>query len=144
MVLTEEERRIRHRARCKRYREQNKEKCAAYGATWRDNNREKVKEDSKKYYQANREKAIKRMTEYAKTPKGKKVRAIARWKIRGVISNDYDKLYENYMNTKCCENCDQEFGPHGTPENNWRCLDHCHVTGEFRQVLCNMCNILRG
>ena len=142
--LSDDEKKERHNAQCKRYRENNKEKCKEYAKEWRENNRQSARDSAKKYYESNREQLIQKMLVYAKTPTGKKSRVIARWRMRGVVSNDFDKLYDQYSNTKECENCEQEFGPQGNPANNWKCLDHCHVSGEFRQVLCNMCNLLRG
>ena len=48
-----------------------------------------------------------------------------------------------YINTTNCEECNIELieGRYG---NNKKCLDHCHKTGEFRNVLCQTCNVRRG
>ena len=66
-------------------------------------------------------------------------RRIAKWIKRGVIHDDYKALYQNYINTKYCDKCNVELvsGIYGA---NKRCLDHSHITGEFRNVLCNTCN----
>ncbi len=56
------------------------------------------------------------------------------WKRRGVIGN-LDELYEKYMNTLNCEKCNLLF-----IETKYKCLDHNHITGEFRFILCKNCN----
>ena len=115
----------------KEYRKANKEKQKEY--------REKAKEYQKDYRENNKEKAKEYNKEYRKTEVGIKSQRISKWKQRDVISDDYDKLYEMYMNTNNCEECNIELieGRYG---NNRKCLDHCHKTGEFRNVLCNGCN----
>ena len=62
-------------------------------------------------------------------------RAIYNWKKRGLIYDDYDALYEVYINTMECQHCESEF-----TKNNKRCLDHDHTTGIFRKIVCNRCN----
>ena len=72
---------------------------------------------------------------YSQTPSGLKSHRISKWKQRGVKCDDFDKLYELYLNTNNCDVCKKEF------ENTYdRCLDHNHTTGEFRQILCRRCN----
>ena len=79
---------------------------------------------------------------YKKTPTGKKNNTIADWKIKGIISDNYSNIYDRYINTFFCDNCEQELiGGRGL--SNHRHLDHNHETGLFRNVLCGSCNILR-
>ena len=77
--------------------------------------------------------------EYNNTENGKKCNRICTWKRLGVICEDWDALYDKYINTWNCENCDVELieGKYG---NNARHLDHDHETGLFRAVLCKHCN----
>ena len=116
----------------KQYYLDNLEKIKQY----RKDNEEKIKIQKAEYYQNNREKIEK----YKKTGKGLKINRISGWKIRGLISEDYDKIYERYILTKECDNCgillDED-------NNTKKCMDHCHTTGEFRNILCNLCNINR-
>ena len=75
---------------------------------------------------------------YQKTPKGKKVRSISSWKGQGLI-DDYDYVYEKYINSTHCECCGNEY------KNAMdKHMDDCHHTGKFRNVLCRNCNQLRG
>ena len=121
----------------------SKEEREKYQKEYQQKNKEKIAETQKEYYEANKEKLIKQTKEYRETEKGKKIKSISKWKSRGVISDNFDELYDKYINTKKCENCDIEFID-GDVSMNKRCLDHDHLTGQFRNVLCNTCNIARG
>ncbi len=123
----------------KEYYKNNKEKRKEYYEA----NKQYYKEKDKKYYEANKEKIKEKIKQYRQTEAGIKSLRIDNWKYRGVISEDYDELYEMYINTTNCEECNVELieGSHG---NNKRCLDHCHKTGKFRNVLCHTCNVKRG
>ena len=128
----------------KEWRQENKERLSEYNKEYYQSNKERVIEQSKKYYQDNKqyikERSREYEKEYRKTENGKKCNRIVNWKQRGVICDDWDALYDKYINTANCENCDVELieGLHG---NNRRCLNHCHETGLFRAVLCHKCNI---
>ena len=135
MVLTEEERKARKKEYMKQYRQKNKEKIKQINDEWRENNKDKCKGYSNKYKQNNKDKIKEYNKQYYQTPQGKKCDMINHWKFRGVIG-DFDKLYEKYINTTNCEVCNTTF-----TDKNVRCLDHDHDTGEFRNVLCNACNV---
>ena len=98
-------------------------------------NKEKVSEFMKQYYQANSEKIKEQKKQYYNTPNGRKNYIINGWKQIGVINDDFDLLYEKYVNTNNCDVCKNEFN--GTRN---RQLDHDHETGLFRQILCQSCN----
>jgi len=106
---------------------------------------EKGKEVRQKYNQKYRqsEKAKEAKQKYNQTEKGKKANRIYAWKQMKVICDDWDALYEYYVNCWECENCGVEL-IEGNYGNNKKCLDHCHITGLFRNVLCHSCNLLRG
>jgi len=79
------------------------------------------------------------MKEYRQTPKGKKYNTIKNWKSRGLIS-DYEKIYQRYLNTTNCDLCNIELCQ-GNKGSNRKCMEHNHITGEFRNVVCHSCNI---
>jgi len=139
----------------KQYRKDNKEKIKIQKAEYYQKNKEKIKEYQKEYmkeynkeYYLNNKEKFKQyqednkeyIKEYRKTDKGLKINRLSSWRSRGLISEDYDKIYERYILTKECDNCgivlDED-------NNTKKCMDHCHITGEFRNILCNLCNVNR-
>ena len=120
--LTEEQKQA-HKDKCKQYHQNNLDRAKEY--------RELTKEKKKEY-----------MKEYRKTDAYKKSYRITNWKKSGVKSDDFNSLYEHYLNCKNCENCNVEL-QNGNVKNK-KCLDHDHETGLFRNIICNRCNVIRG
>ena len=124
----------------KKYREANKEKLKEKEKKYKEANKQKIKEQKKEYYEKNKQKIIERVKEYYQTDNGKKSHRIAVWKSIGVKSDDYDALYEKYINTNECELCSISIIS-GKGLTGKKHLDHCHMTGEFRNILCGDCNV---
>ena len=66
---------------------------------------------------------------------------IHNWITSGLILREgetYKGIYSFVRSVDNCQLCSVKF----TDEvnNEWRCMDHSHETGFFRQVLCNKCN----
>ena len=96
------------------------------------------KEQKKEYYLKNKDKFKEyrlinkdKFKEYKQSEKGKKSNTISKWKLRGLIHDNYDELYDRYINSKKCELCNKEY-----TKKNKRCLDHSHITF----LVCNNCN----
>ena len=113
-------------AQRKVYVETHKEACDEYMIQYRINNKEEMKERRK----------IRNKTE-----KGKKSVKITTWKGRGLLG-DYEMIYKIYQSTKFCDDCAFELETGDT--RYVKCMDHSHVTGEFRGVVCKGCNNRRG
>lgn len=72
---------------------------------------------------------------YGQTEKGRRSNIIGLWKFRGVVG-DLHHLYDNfYINETHCWVCSSEF-----KNSKDRCMDHDHITGDFRQTICQRCN----
>ena len=118
---------------------------------WYQKNKEKKIEYQKEYYHKNKEKRKEynrknkdKIKQYYQSSTGKKSSRINNWKSRNIIHQNYDELYEKYINTEYCELCNIQLTIDKIRTPTTRCLDHCHSTGEFRNILCNSCNVKRG
>tara|TARA_R110001592_G_scaffold11061_2_gene55612 strand:- start:321 stop:662 length:342 start_codon:yes stop_codon:yes gene_type:complete len=99
-----------------------------------DRKTELARERRRRYREKHPEKVKAQIAKYQQTEVGIKNLRMNKWRLRGVINVD-NEMYENYINTTCCDWCKNEF-----KDSSDRCLDHNHTTGEFRQVLCRSCN----
>lgn len=109
----------------KKYRENNKQKILEQNKIYRDNNKQKIAEQNKIYKQ---------------TENGKKSYRITRWKMSGILTDDYDFLYDWYMSITRCLNCGVELIS-GRGFATQKHLDHDHTTGEPCMVVCGYCNV---
>ena len=134
--------REKNKEKIKENREKNKEKIKEKKKEYFEKNKEKIKEKNKEYRENNKEKIKEQQKVYFKTENGKKSMRISIWKSRGIINDDFDALYDYYINCRNCEKCDVELVE--GQKTNSRCLDHSHKTGLFRNVLCSACNLKRG
>lgn len=103
-------------------------------------NRERILLQKKEYYKCNQESKREYQRQYYECPENIKNNIINCWKRRGVISDNFDELYDKYINTNICEKCNNEIKS-GKGLIGRRHLDHDHETGQFRNILCGKCNI---
>ena len=101
---------------------------------------EERREYNRQHYQKNKEKKREYDRKYYQTPQGKKVNRISRWKQQGILSEDYDALYERVISTENCEFCGVALTVDQYKTKTTRCLDHDHESGQVRGVLCHSCN----
>mgnify|MGYP003678279528 CR=1 FL=1 len=119
-----------------------KEQQSEYHRQYRIKNREKIAEYNKQYRIDNAE----YHSQYQQTPKGKKIHRISDWKRSGLIDSDndnYESIYNHYISTQKCENCDVDLTEDKKTTSTTKCMDHSHITGEFRNILCCACNSRR-
>jgi hypothetical protein len=83
------------------------------------------------------------MKEFRASEAGIKSARITRMKVYGIISDDYEALYDKWKNTTHCEECNVELIG-GNEGANRKCIDHDHKTGAFRNIVCHKCNMRRG
>ena len=169
MVLTEEERRERKRIYNKKYREteKGKEKKRISNKKYRESESEltkekrreynkkytkseKGKESRKKYNESQKGKeTIKNYTKseknkeaqkrYYETQNGIKSSLKNRWKSYGLNMENFEEIYKRYQDAIFCDICECVLQGNG---RNRKCMDHDHDTGEFRNVVCNYCNVV--
>jgi hypothetical protein len=122
---------------------QTAEEKRAYDRARYAANKEKIKERARANYLANKEKRNAQMKAWreANPERAKRNDLISRWRERGVVCDDFDALYDQYLAATHCADCGVEFaGEYGDGSGAYRCLDHCHETGAFRDVVCPGCN----
>ena len=137
----------------RQYRINNREKIAEYNKQWIIDNAEYHRqyridnaEHYRQYRQENKEKKAEYNKQYLQTAQGKKVNRISEWKHTGLVDSDkdnYESLYNHYINTQKCEKCDIELTEDKSPTPTRKCMDHSHTTGLFRNILCQGCNTRR-
>jgi len=62
------------------------------------------------------------------------------WKQRGLNMEHFEEIYEIYMITTHCDFCEVELTDGKIRSKTTKCMDHSHITGEFRNILCIACN----
>ena len=133
----------------RRYRENNKDKIKKTRDVWNENNREAKKEHQRRYrennkdkvkksragwYEKNREHINKYQLERLEKKENKMKQMIYVWKRAGIISDDWNSIFNIWYEATECWCCNKFF------EKGDKCLDHDHETGEPRAILCRVCN----
>ena len=126
------------------YNKRNRQRRIEYMKKYNSEHKEKIAEHNKQYNEKNKEQIAKQQKIYNQTEAGKKSVRISRWKFKGVKCEDWDKLYSIYLSQSNCEECGIELTYNKRNTTTTKVLDHCHETGEFRNILCHACNTKRG
>ena len=119
----------------KEYYQEHKKEKKEYSKKYYEEHKQKMLE----YREKNKERIQEYIKQYTTTEQGKKRYRINRWKLRGIISDDYDALYDKYINATECELCKTPITEGGGIYGK-KHLDHDHETGKFRNILCGHCN----
>jgi hypothetical protein len=102
---------------------------------WNKDNPEKMAKHQKKWRQNNKERVNELNRQWRKTDKGKKASHKASWLKRGLhIGDDFDLIYERYINVKKCDFCNKEIKK--------PIMEHNHYSGECRGIVCHSCNCI--
>lgn len=138
------EKKEKRRLSQKKYRDNNKEKIKNKEKEYRENNKEKIKGYQKEYRDDNKEKKKESYRLWSQTDTGIKSKRIGTWKHSGIICEDFDELYNHYLRTSYCDICKVELTYDKRITCSTKCLDHCHESGQVRNILCHSCNTKRG
>ena len=126
------------------YYQQNKDILKDKARDYYKKNRELILNKKKDYYKKNRIAKLEYQNNYnniiLNTEDGKKKQLIKNWKHIGLISDDYNAVYDKYINTNECELCEISI-TRGKGLIGKKHLDHDHKTGLFRNILYGKCNI---
>jgi len=109
-------------------------KC--YKKEYYEKNKQKLKQKKKEYYEKNKQNLKQKKKEYRETNKGKKIIKISQWKSNGLISDNYDQVYQLWLDSTHCDKCGCQYTDK-IPKD----MEHCHTTGRFRAIVCHKCNM---
>jgi len=101
---------------------------------------DRQKEIQKKYRQKNKEKIREKNNNYLKTKEGKRLNTYCNWRKGGLDMDTFYYVYPIFLNATHCEHCNVELNDIKNHKNQ-KCMDHCHATGMFRNVVCRNCNV---
>jgi hypothetical protein len=103
----------------KNYKEKNKEKIKQQGRDYRQSHKEKSNESSRNYYNKNKEKELDRI----------------RFKKYGITGDLFREILERQGEK--CPICGKVLTKNPS-------VDHDHITGKIRGLICNSCNLTIG
>lgn len=72
------------------------------------------------------------------TPNGKRITTISNWKTKKVKGDLYE-IYDTWLKTTHCECCNVELIQDNRSSNR-KIMDHDHLSGHFRNIVCSRCN----
>jgi hypothetical protein len=124
-------------ARQKRWKIANKEKRVLYNKEYEILNKERRAGQKKEYYVKNKDKMCARNKLWRVANKDKLT--ISDWKRSGLIADDYQAIYNLRQATTHCDLCKVLLTTNGKGSTQ-RCMDHNHLTGAFRNIVCTKCN----
>ncbi len=104
---------------------ENKERKSDWNKKYRKSDKGKVKTDNA-------------INKYLKTEKGIKSKTKTRWKRYGMNMENFEEIYIRFRDAIFCDICECVLEGNG---RNMKCMDHDHDTGEFRNIVCNYCNV---
>ena len=113
------------------------------GQKWKENNRERLREDAKIYAEQNKTKRTVYRKKYEQRPEVKE--RIKQNLFKNKLKREYNLTIEDYSEfvgsqNGCCAIC----GRHQSIFGKKLDIDHCHINGIVRGLLCNQCNQALG
>jgi hydroxylamine reductase (hybrid-cluster protein) len=141
-----EENKEKHQQQRREYAERNKDRIAKQQKAYREANKQAIRENSRQYYEEHREEILEKQRKIREENKEEilKRERIRSWKRQGLneTEEEIEEIHERYINTTHCDCCNIEFSLGN--DINSKCMDHCHKTNKFRNILCKRCNNIRS
>jgi hypothetical protein len=130
----------RQREAQKRYYEKNAEKLRERRRKYHADNLEKERERGRADYEKNKEKRKAASSKWKKDNQHKvaEYRKDGNLKRYGITHAQKQSMFTSQGN--CCACCKSTVP---RTKNGWH-VDHCHITGKVRGVLCHSCNVALG
>ena len=113
----------------------------AYNRQYYQKNREKLKAQTREYRKNNLEKLTKRERAFHKTRINKFDYRVKTWMGQGIKSQEWENVFQRYTSTMMCDCCGVDFEGKGKFKKS---LDHDHLSGEVRNIICHDCNVKRS
>jgi len=125
------------------WKEKNKYKILDYKRQYRAKNKKNILKYAKQYYYDNYEKIMKRYKKYREDPEIFKHKKFLKMKSNLKLSHkitveEYNDKLKKQKNR--CAICNK----HKNKFKRNLAVDHCHVTGKIRDLLCGVCNTRLG
>lgn len=127
----------------KNYNKNNKEAIKKQRNFYLKQNKEALKKQQKAYRVKNKDKIKKREKDNCHTIERRKIVKKCSWKKNGLNMENFEQIWKRYCETTHCDNCNVLLTL-GITGSFFKCMDHSHITGEFRNILCQTCNVRRG
>jgi hypothetical protein len=136
------------------YRADNRESIVAQRATFSASNPDVIRSRRRTHYVKNSAAILAKQSAYNSRPEAKAARVVRRNTPKGKARERAHAMKALYgiptfmaphimemRATGSCPGCGVKFGPPGSTYG--ACIDHDHVTGEVRMIVCNICNTTR-
>lgn len=118
----------------KKYREKNHERLLKYKNAWYKKNNERLRKQARDYYAANPEK-IKEYQRIGYLKYKDRVLDRKRYRKYGITGDEFRKIAKKQKGK--CPICKRKLDKNPS-------VDHNHVTGKIRGLICNPCNLAIG
>ena len=128
----------------KNYNKINKESIKKRQDLYRKINEKAIKKQEKLYRERNKDKIKKREQDNYNTIERKKVTKKSHWKLKGLNMENFEEVWKRYDETTNCDLCNVVLTIGKVNSATSKHMDHSHITGEFRNILCQTCNVRRG
>lgn len=112
---------------------------------WRNNNKEKIKNYENTRYSKNKDKIRERVRQNLKSKNYEVKKRQGLLKNYGLKWEEYNKMLEDCK--KKCQICEKDFDlleEYVNKNKSQPQVDHCHITGKIRGLLCGKCNSILG